>query len=218
MSAHNLGSLLEIIAYQNQQIEADGSIAYIQPIFSDATSVGTGKTGVTAHVLKDYGATDEDFGSLIAGLQTYSILGNPNTGTAICGAFGPSTDDLCLKWVKLSRFTPISAFYSANDAQWASLLKYKNAEQFKEPLMKKYSYIQYLRTAAFLHSNRGDPVIRPLFFEFPEDEATYQEVNEQFMLGDALKVSPFALEKEVHFPKGEWCSLLVEAPQIECFE
>jgi alpha-glucosidase len=35
----------------------------------------------------------------------------------------------------------------------------------------------------------GAPLVRPLFFEFPDQQRTF-DINEQFMVGDALLFSP----------------------------
>jgi len=62
----------------------------------------------------------------------------------------------------------------------------------------------------------GGSIIRPLFFEFPEDGNTFNEntIDSTFFLGDALKVSPVLKagvkngdKFQSYFPKGEWADL-----------
>jgi len=42
----------------------------------------------------------------------------------------------------------------------------------------------------FEYSINGGALVRPLFYDYPKDEATYATVDNTFMLGDAIKVTP----------------------------
>ncbi|MEI7883886.1 MAG: glycoside hydrolase family 31 protein [Clostridia bacterium] len=56
-----------------------------------------------------------------------------------------------------------------------------------------------------LASEKGTPVMRPLFFDFPEDEATYT-IGDEFMFGPELLVAPVTLygarTRVVYLPAG----------------
>merc|ERR1712232_1194496 len=66
-------------------------------------------------------------------------------------------------------------------------------------------YIQTLMTAATEH---GTPVMRPVWFEFPDDPhaATSEVETTQFMLGDELLVAPVtdfaSRQRHVYLPAG----------------
>jgi alpha-D-xyloside xylohydrolase len=53
---------------------------------------------------------------------------------------------------------------------------------------------------------KGTPVIRPLFYDFPEDKAAW-EIEDQFMFGPKYLVSPVyhdgERERQVYLPAGE---------------
>ncbi|MFF5277579.1 TIM-barrel domain-containing protein [Streptomyces sp. NPDC000133] len=52
----------------------------------------------------------------------------------------------------------------------------------------------------------GDPIVRPLFFDFPKDKAGYT-VSDQWMLGPAVLAAPQVADKAtrtVHLPPGTW--------------
>ena len=51
------------------------------------------------------------------------------------------------------------------------------------------SYIRRLMQEAY---EKGTPVMRPMFYEFPEDEECW-ELQEQYMFGDSLLVAPRCL-------------------------
>jgi alpha-glucosidase len=57
----------------------------------------------------------------------------------------------------------------------------------------------------------GYPLVRPLFFHYPEDEKTYNINYEEFLLGPDLLVAPVldpnTQKKEVYLPQGTWIEL-----------
>jgi alpha-D-xyloside xylohydrolase len=54
---------------------------------------------------------------------------------------------------------------------------------------------------------RGHPLVRPLFFEFPDDPGSWI-VEDQYLLGTDLLVAPLfesaAAERTVYLPPGRW--------------
>jgi len=63
----------------------------------------------------------------------------------------------------------------------------------------------YLREAMRAAHERGTPVMRPLFYDFPEDARAW-EIADQYMLGDAALVAPVleanVRERSVYLPRG----------------
>ena len=53
----------------------------------------------------------------------------------------------------------------------------------------------------------GAPILRPLLFEWPEDESTYA-ADDEFLVGPALLVAPIAVPgvayRHVYLPRGAW--------------
>ena len=53
----------------------------------------------------------------------------------------------------------------------------------------------------------GAPILRPLLFDYPEDETTYT-TDDEFLLGDALLVAPITRigieHRHVYLPQGTW--------------
>lgn len=56
-------------------------------------------------------------------------------------------------------------------------------------------------------SEKGCPVMRPMFFDFPEDEICYG-LGEQYMFGSDILFAPITgqgeTQKRVYLPEGEW--------------
>ena len=80
-------------------------------------------------------------------------------------------------------------------------------------IMKKYIEIReemrpYTRRMMQEASEMGAPVMRPLFYQFPEDARAW-EIQDQFLYGDKVLVAPVTeylqREREVYLPKGaDW--------------
>jgi alpha-glucosidase (family GH31 glycosyl hydrolase) len=68
----------------------------------------------------------------------------------------------------------------------------------------------YLYTAFYDAHTFGCSVMRPLFFSFPGDAASYN-IDQQWMLGDALMVAPIltqgTISTSAYFPSGVWYNL-----------
>ena len=78
--------------------------------------------------------------------------------------------------------------------------------------MKKYYDIRlslhdYIKSLYEEASENGSPLIRTMFYEFPEDPHCW-ELQDQYMFGSELLVAPVLklnqFEREVYLPAGEW--------------
>lgn len=81
---------------------------------------------------------------------------------------------------------------------------YKIMRHYYDIRIGMHDYIKSLYEEA---SANGAPLIRPMFFEFPEDETCWN-LNDQYMFGAKYLVAPiFALnqfQREVYLPAGSW--------------
>jgi alpha-glucosidase (family GH31 glycosyl hydrolase) len=56
----------------------------------------------------------------------------------------------------------------------------------------------------------GEPIMKPLFFDFPRDQASYS-IRDEWLLGDSLLAAPVltdATSRDVHLPAGLWFDVL----------
>ena len=117
--------------------------------------------------------------------------------------------ELLLRWMELNAFGIVFRTHLGLKPEIAHQIDHdiptikafsKWSKVFKE--LKEYRKI-FLKNA----SETGVPVIRPLFFEYPDDQNTYQ-IDNQYMLGTDLLVAPVlkrnAKSRKVYFPKGTW--------------
>ncbi|MGN1119683.1 MAG: TIM-barrel domain-containing protein, partial [Oscillospiraceae bacterium] len=80
-----------------------------------------------------------------------------------------------------------------------------NYEILKKFLFVRENLRDYIRAQMKLTSENGTPIMRPLFYDFPEDKAAYG-AEDCYMFGDKLLVAPVmeegASERRVYLPAG----------------
>lgn len=82
-------------------------------------------------------------------------------------------------------------------------------------MILRYSLHSYLYTLTHFSSQSGTPILRPMFYDYPEDDRSYNNVLENVMLGDAIKFSPIFWPTSnyrisIYFPgtvDDMWCPL-----------
>jgi len=92
----------------------------------------------------------------------------------------------------------------------------------KDAIFRKYHLMRYYYTqmSQISYSNQSYyTVYKPLFFEYPDDAGSYNDIANNVMIGKALKTSINAVNltqntTDFYFPKGTWCSLF--EPIGEC--
>ncbi len=79
-------------------------------------------------------------------------------------------------------------------------------EDFQRALGLRYSLMPYIYAQAKDSSARGFPMVRPLFFEFPNDPGSWA-IDDQYMFGSDLLVAPLFANvdrRKVYLPPGTW--------------
>ncbi len=79
-------------------------------------------------------------------------------------------------------------------------------EDFRSALGLRYSLMPYIYAQAKDSSARGFPMLRPLFFEFPNDPGSWT-IEDQYMFGSDLLVAPMfrnSEQRRVYLPPGVW--------------
>ncbi len=81
---------------------------------------------------------------------------------------------------------------------------YKIMKKYYDIRISMHDYIKSLYEEA---STNGSPLIRTMFYEFPEDKMCW-EVDDQYMFGAKYLVAPIfnlnQFEREVYLPNGKW--------------
>lgn len=124
-------------------------------------------------------------------LEFAALFQIPTVGADVCGfSQYDTTDKLCSRWATLGAFYPF--FRNHADYQVAPHEFYRfpmASDAAREAINRRLRLLDYIYTAYYKQTVDGTPHIKPLFFEYPEDEKTFP-IDLQFFYGDAILVSP----------------------------
>jgi alpha-glucosidase (family GH31 glycosyl hydrolase) len=139
-------------------------------------------------------------------MQMFNI---PFVGADICGFAENTTMELCTRWMQVGTLYPFSRNHNSKAAidqepyRWGPKITAIN----RASINRRYLLLPFLYTLMFHSHMRGDTVWRPLFFEFPNDQTTW-DIDRQFLVGPSLLVSPVldqgATSVKAYFPTALW--------------
>ena len=140
------------------------------------------------------------------GLQM-SLSGMFNTGHDVGGFYGPVPDaELFVRWVQSCSLNPRMVMNSWKEGGVSNLpwMHAEVAEAVRQAIEQRYRLLPYLWQCFEQASAAHVPIIRPTFFNFPDDERCLQD-SDDFMLGADLLVAPVveqgAVQREVYLPQ-----------------
>jgi len=124
-------------------------------------------------------------------LLSINLAGLSFAGADVGGFFGDTDAELFTRWYQAGSFTPFFRGHAHHDSKrrepWVYGEPYTSI--LRSIAMIRYSLLPYWYTTFYSAYSKGLPVMRPMFFEFPEDSQTFS-IDDQWMVGDALLVKP----------------------------
>ena len=161
-----------------------------------------------------------------AGLNM-AMCGIPWWNTDIGGFYGADiTSDyfreLIVRWFQFGLFSPVMRLHGSRNRHseptpglkepsgdpneiWS--FGEENFEILKNLIFIRERLRPYIKEQMDTASQKGYPVMRPMFFEYPEDEICYT-LESQYMFGDDIIFAPIVERgqtvKTVYIPDGEW--------------
>jgi len=168
----------------------------------------SGFAGIQRYAAKwtgDNASTWEHLWLQIPMVLNLGLSGIPFTGADIGGFAGRPSPELLVRWYQVAVFMPLCRNHQMmgtyDHEPWMYGKRTKTI--IREMLKLRYSLLPYIYSLFYEHYLKGYPPVRPLFFEFQDDEETYS-IDDEFMLGEALLVAPILREgargREVYLP------------------
>lgn len=146
-------------------------------------------------------------------LLSAGLCGIPFVTCDISGYCGDINDyqamtELYIRWMQMGIFTPLSrAHHEGNWAVEPWQFGEKGEVLSRAAIEMKYTLMPYIYGCARESYDNGYPIMRAMFFEYPDDPECYHS-DAQFMLGGSILIAPVVEEgadtKQVYFPEGEW--------------
>lgn len=213
---HSLYATMQVRATYEFWIKGSPLQHKRQMILSRSSFAGFGKWG--AHWLGDGWSLWAFMQFSISGIMNMNMFGIPLVGADVCGFHKPWEQEMCGRWMQLSVFYPFARnHYNLTDEdkgflppQEPYLLEEPYLTAARHAIDQRYRYLRYYYTLLFeIARFGGGTMVRPMFFEFPEDEGAYQGYEQTFMIGKCLKATPVLVPDDEnngqvnsYFPKG----------------
>ena len=169
---------------------------------------------------------------LAAGLNM-GLSGIPWWTTDIGGFHGGNIHDdafkeVFVRWFAFGAFCPVMRLHGFREPFKPALSDHGGGRQISGAENEIWSYGEevyeicrkyitlrenmrpYTRSLMKEAHEKGTPVIRPLFYDFPQDKAC-AEIEDEFMFGPDVLVAPILYanvrEREVYLPGGDWINI-----------
>ena len=141
----------------------------------------------------------------------------------------PAYRELMIRWFQYGTFSPIMRLHGdrePNQPFSATMTGGPNEvwsygqhayEIMRAHLLLREKLRPYLRTLSETAHTTGTPLMRPLFFEFPEDDQAWT-IDDQFLLGPDILIAPVTIagarDRTVHLPAGtDWIEVATGSVQ-----
>lgn len=124
-------------------------------------------------------------------------------------------DELYTRWLQYGVFQPIFRPHAQEDVPSEPIFREPvTKERAKKSIELRYRLLPYNYTLAYENNQFGTPLMRPLLFDFPENEELLNHTN-GYMWGDSFFITPVLEAKKseqmVQFPSGYvWYDLYTE--------
>jgi alpha 1,3-glucosidase len=170
--------------FKEQGPDGDRPFVLSRAFFAGTQRIGAIWTG-------DNGADWDHLEVSVPMLLTIGVTGLPFSGADVGGFFGNPDAELMTRWYQLGAFYPFFRGHAHLESKrrepW--LFGEETTSHIREAIRRRYRMLPYIYTL-FLHANvSGSPLMRPLWYEFPQDENLHDE-DKVFMLGNAIAVAP----------------------------
>lgn len=206
-------------------------------LMSKSTFAGSGKYG--GRWFSENNSTYEYMSQSIIDVMMSNMFGIPFAGADICGYNSNATAELCTRWHFVGAFYPFSRNHNSDGTLAQEPYEFKNQTYAKtnqsymvhmrDAINTKYSLLQYYFSQMNSLQKRGGTFLKPLWFRFPDDYNAFYNMTNNFMIGDALKVSIqtgsnddetwYYMPKynfSIETPVTQWCNLF--NPSKGCIE
>jgi oligosaccharide 4-alpha-D-glucosyltransferase len=122
-------------------------------------------------------------------------------------AGGVKDDELYTRWLQMASFSPILRPHGSGIPSEAVFFSEQTQDIVRNFMKTRYSLLPYIYTTAMLASVKGHPIVRPLFFDFPNENETYG-ISGEYMFGKNMLVAPVVEQGQktmaVYLPKEIW--------------
>jgi alpha-D-xyloside xylohydrolase len=171
-----------------------------------ARSAWAGSQRYPLHWGGDSGNTDTGMAATLRGGLSFGLSGFSFWSHDIGGFAQKSPEELYRRWVPFGMLTSHSRCHGAPPKEpWEYSAAFLN--DFRRADEMKYRLMPYIYAQAKDSSERGLPMVRALFIEYPRDPGAWQ-VDDEYLFGADILVAPLletqTTGRDVYLPQGQW--------------
>ena len=171
-----------------------------------ARSAWAGSQRYPLHWGGDAENTDSAMAAELRGGLSFGLSGFTFWSHDVGGFVDKAPRDLYRRWMAFGVLTSHTRSHGAPPREpWE--YDAQLTEDFRRTLNLRYSLMPYIYAQAKDSAAKGFPMLRSLFFEFPNDETSWL-IEDEYMFGSNLLVAPLLEtgknERKVYLPNGKW--------------
>jgi alpha-D-xyloside xylohydrolase len=171
-----------------------------------ARSAWAGSQRYPLHWGGDSGTLDQSMLSQLRGGLSFGLSGFTFWSHDIGGFAARTPEDLYRRWLPFGVLTSHSRCHGAPPKEpWEYGAAFMDG--FRRAVELKYKLMPYVYAQAKDSSERGLPMVRALFVEYPNDPGSWT-VEDEYLFGSDILVAPLfetaATGRDVYLPPGQW--------------
>jgi len=170
-----------------------------------ARSAWAGSQRYPLHWGGDAANTDIGMDAILRGGLSFGLSGFSFWSHDIGGFVVAAPENLYRRWLPFGFLTSHSRAHGAPPKEpW--LYNDNFVKAFRESAEMKYKLMPYIYAQAKLCTEKGLPMVRALFVEYPDDPGAWL-IEDQYLFGSDILVAPMmeaGTERNVYLPKGNW--------------
>lgn len=171
-----------------------------------ARSAWAGSQRYPLHWGGDAESTDLGMEAQLRGGLSLGLSGFTFWSHDVGGFTSRTTEELYRRWLPFGVLTSHTRTHGqAPKEPWEFGEDFQN--YFRKAVELKYRIMPYIYTQAKLSTDKGLPMLRALFLEYPNDPGAWQ-IENQYMLGSDVLVAPIfesgTKKRNVYLPEGQW--------------
>lgn len=141
-------------------------------------------------------------------IQFPALFQVPMVGSDVCGFNYDTNPTLCARWAVLGSWNPFFRNHAEISSRPQEFYRWDIvADAARKAIAMRYRLLDYTYSNFHRQSQTGIPMMTPLVWQFPDDDAT-NAIELQFFAGDALLVSPVtepnSTSVEFYLPRGRF--------------
>ena len=151
------------------------------------------------------------------------LSGVAMNGPDIGGYMEHTTAELLTRWYQAGFLFPFFRNHSVWDCKAQEPWQFgpQCLAYIRATITTRYRLLPYLYTCFFQHYLTGDPIVRPLLYEYEDEQ--FENLEDQFLVGDSIMVAPIVVAendgknvvakgkkrqlRSITFPPGWWFDL-----------